>query len=200
VEIDAAFLALLEGWSDPENIAVAGFAYRAHSAFRAAAQLALTGQVPEAFMVVRGSLECALYANHIDVQASAFDAWIERGESENARRRCKTEFAGKNLFASVRSRDSGLAEIAGRMYDRSIDLGAHPNEAGVMSTLTVEESEAETGFVFSYIAGDALPLRLAIKSVSQVGLMVLDIMCLVFPQRCAEQGIADRLAAVKPKF
>lgn len=199
-DIDAAFLALLEGWTDPESIGPAPLAFRAHSAFRVAAQLALSGQVPEAFMVMRGCLENALYANHIDSAAAALDAWLKRADSEAARKRCVSEFAGRNLFGSLRSRDGQLGDMVGKMYERTIDYGAHPNESAVLGSMTVEEGEEHTGYVFAYVTGDGLPLRFALRTLAQVGLMTLDILCLVFPKRASEKRIQDRLKPIKPHF
>jgi hypothetical protein len=200
-EIDDVFLVFLDdNWTDPENVAAAPFAFRAHSAYRAAAQLVLAGQVPEAYMVMRGCLENALYANHIDLSSGAWDAWRNRGESEAARKECVREFSGRNLFGSLRSRNARLGDIAGLMYERTIDLGAHPNEEAVTNSLLVEEKDTHTAFAFSYVAADGPVLRLAMRSLCQTGLMVLDTLCEVFPKHAGERGVETRLAHLKTGF
>src|SRR5436305_1547011 len=61
--VDAAFHRLIDGWIDPEHPQVAMLVVRAFSAFRAATQLAMSGQLTEAYAVARVCLEHGLYGN-----------------------------------------------------------------------------------------------------------------------------------------
>jgi hypothetical protein len=198
--IDEAFLKLVTAWLDPENMKAAAFAFRAHSAYRAAASLALSTQIPESYMVMRGCIENALYANHVDHSPDMWDVWSKRGESEVDRKRCVRAFSGPNLFASLRARDQRLGDITGALYERTIDFGAHPNELGIGSLMDIEETDSGPTFSFSYLCDDGMPLRLCLKSIAQAGLIALDMLCLVFPLRCAETGIPLALSIIKPRF
>ncbi|MDB4912734.1 MAG: hypothetical protein JWM95_378 [Gemmatimonadetes bacterium] len=196
--IDATFIALIEGWMNLGNPIVAGLAVRSFSAFRAAIQLAMSGQLAEAYMVMRGCLEHALYGNYIDLNPASWEIWSQRRKSDEARKLCVKTFAGRNIFAAIRGRSSVVGEIAGGLYERTIDFGAHPNEMAVGTSMEVTE-QADGGLVFgySYLSGDGLPLRLCLKSAAQTGLIVLDIFTLVFPERSAETAIQARLAPIK---
>ena len=196
--IDSAFVAVFDQWLDPENTLVAPLAIRAHSAFRAAAQLSLAGQLPEAYMVMRGCIEHALYGNYIDLHRDAWNVWSKRGDDEAARKLCVRTFSGRNLFDSLRARDHRLGEIAGQLYERTIDFGAHPNELGVGSTMDFEERpDGGISFAYTYLSGDGMPLRLCLKSLAQTGLIVLDILCLIFPKRFAHLKIPQQVLPVK---
>jgi hypothetical protein len=198
--VDSVFLNFLRDWTDPECFGAAPLVIRAHSTYRAAAQLVLSGQIPEAFMIIRGSLECALYANHIDVTPSAFEIWIQRGEGPEAKKRCMTEFSAKKVFASLRERHGGLGDAVGRLYDRTIDFGAHPNQAAVTSSLEVRENDAGVSYEHAYVTRDIGLLRLGARSLCQAGIMVLDILSIVFPKHAEARQIQTSLAPLKPRF
>ena len=197
-DVDSAFAGLIDGWMDPENPFVAPLAVRALSAFRAAAQLCLSGQLPEAYMVMRGCLEFALYGNYIDSTPTAWKIWSGRGADEAARKLCVRTFSGKNLFDTLRARDAQLGEIAGALYERAIEFGAHPNEMAVGSTMEMTEGrDGGLTFAYSFMSGDGMPLRLCIKSLTQTGLIVLDIFALVFPKRSTAAGVQEAIAPIK---
>jgi hypothetical protein len=199
--IDIAFLALIDGWFDPENVFAAPLAVRAFASFRAASQLALSGQLSEAYMVMRGCLEHALYANYMDAIPHSWPIWSKRDDDEAARKLCAKTFSARNLFEALRNRTKPLGDMAGALYERAIEFGAHPNEMAVGSTM--EWKDAKDGghtFEYSFLSGDGLPLRLCLKSVAQTGLIVLDILCLVFPARCRTMRVQEIIAPVKPHF
>lgn len=198
--VDGVFLNFLSDWTDPECFGAAPLVIRAHPTFRVAAQLVLSGQVPEAFMIIRGTLEGALYANHIDVTPNAFDIWIQRSESPDAKKRCMTEFSAKNVFASLRERHGPLGVAIGRLYERTIDFGAHPNQAAVTSSLEVQEHDAGVSYEHAYVTRDIGLLRLGARSLCQAGIMVLDALSLVFPKHAEARQIQKLLAPLKPRF
>ncbi len=199
--IDTAFLALIDGWLDPENVFAAPLAVRSFSSFRAAAQLALSGQLPEAYMVMRGCLEHSLYANYMDANPSSWAVWSKRGADDAARKLCAKTFSGRNLFDALRHRVPPLGEMAGALYERAIEFGAHPNEMAIGSTMEMKETEdGGRTFEYAFLSGDGTPLRLCLKSVAQTGLIVLDILCVVFPVRCKAGRVQEIIARVKPHF
>lgn len=198
--IDEGFLRFIKDWTDPETPTTVTLVPRAHSAFRAATQLTLSGQIPEAYMVMRGCLEYALYANHMAMEPGAFETWRRRDENAASRKKCVREFAGSRLFGSLRKRDNTIGDRAGLLYERAIDFGAHPNELAVGSLMSVEESETVATINHSYLSGDGLPLRLCLKSLGQTGLITLEIFCLLYPKRCKAALVAETVATVKLRF
>jgi hypothetical protein len=192
VDIDALYLSLLTDFKDPEDPLGAGLAIRCHSAFRAAAQLALSGQIPECFMVLRGGLELALYAHHASTSEERAQIWMTRTDSEEAKRRSKQEFTGRAIFPELVSKNPEVGRIASELYERSIEYGAHPNVRGVLTTMTHEEREGEQSFSFTYLTGDNIALQFGMKSWCQNAICALDILELVFPERFEQLRIRER--------
>jgi hypothetical protein len=191
-DIDELYLALFDEYSDPENALGAAFGMRCHSALRASAQLMLAGQIPEGYMVLRGALEHALYAHHASTSDERTQIWMNRGDNEASKKKSASEFSGRNFFPSLRERDQLTGQIVGDLYERCIELGAHPNAMGVTSTLTVGEHQNHYSFDFSYLTGDGLNLRLALKSWSQAAIVCLDIFGMVLSDRFVHLGLHER--------
>ena len=198
--IDEAFLRFIKDWRDPENPATVTLVPRAHSAFRAATQLTLSGQIPEAYMVMRGCLEYALYANHMATEPAAFEAWRRRGEDAATRKTCVREFSGSRLFASLKKQNAAVGERAGKLYERAIDFGAHPNELAVGTLMRIEERETEATVNHAYLSGPGPALQLCLKSLGQTGLIALEIFCLIYPKRCKSALVAETVASITLRF
>lgn len=126
----------------------------------------MAGQVPEAYMVARGCLECALYANYLDAEPSSWDPCRKRGDSDRARKECRNTFIGPNLFAALEQRSRSVADGARMLYEGAIDLGAHPNELAIVQMMDTEP-RADGGLMFTYslLSGDTDALRLCLPSV-----------------------------------
>lgn len=197
-DIDRAFLAVLEGFSDPPDLASIPLIYRAHASYRAAVQLAMGGQAAECYMVLRGVIEHVMYAHHIHLHPASFEIWQTRNEGPEQRKHCKREFAGYRIFTSLRDRDPNLAAKVTRMYERTIDYGAHPNQASVFSSLNIEETEGLVNFEVNYLAHHEHARRFVLRSCAQAGVLVLDIVATVFPDRAMEVGLLESTAVIKP--
>ncbi len=196
-DIDALFAALFEDYVDPEDPLAATFGLRCHSALRAAAQLALSGQLPETYMVLRGALEHALYAHHASSSEKRRQLWSDRGEDDNARKACAIEFSGRNIFPEIRKRDQRIGDVAGRLYERTIDFGAHPNTYALFSSMSTSETETHHRIEFSYIEGDGPAMQLAVRSWSQVAVSCLDVLSLVLPKRFSQLRITERTVLMR---
>jgi bacterioferritin (cytochrome b1) len=79
---------------------------------------------------------------------------------------------------------------ASKLYERTIDLGGHPNERAITSLLSQEEIEDSINFRLDFLVGNTMTLRLALKSTAQVGICSLKIFHNVFPQRFNILGIS----------
>jgi hypothetical protein len=63
--IDEVYGRVVDNLTKPDPILPSFFIPMAHSAFRAAVGLGTAGQVPEAYMVMRGCIETSTYALHV---------------------------------------------------------------------------------------------------------------------------------------
>jgi len=196
-DIDAVFLKLGEHLDNPPNLISPLFVYRSHSAFRAAAGLILAGQVPETYMVARGCLEFALYGLYFAKKPQAFDTWLRRDEGPGEKKEARREFPVGNLLDVLRLADRRCAEVASALYERTIDLGAHPNQLSVFSSMSQTEDKEQFAFDTNYIMADSPPLRLALRSVSQVGVCALDVLRCVFRERFDLIGLTSELRRIR---
>jgi hypothetical protein len=148
-------------------------------------------------MVGRGCLEFALYGLYFAKKPETFDTWTARNEGAAQKTKVRKEFPVGNLMEVLRSADRRCAEVATALYERTIDLGAHPNQLSVFSSLAQSEDEARVAFDTNYIMADSPPLRLALRSVTQIGVCALDVLKCVFSQRFELLGLVDELRPIR---
>jgi hypothetical protein len=173
------------------------FLVRSHSAYLAGVRLALSGQVPEAYMVLRGSIESALYGFYVARKPSVCEVWLRRDEDDAAKKKVIREFKVSNLFQVLELEDNKLKEIARLLYERTIDYGGHPNQQALLSVMKQQSKEAVTTFQSAYMIGNEPALKLCLKSCAQIGTCALSIMYLVFRERFDLLGASHELENLK---
>jgi len=114
---------------------------RAFGAYRAAARLAVSGQVYETAVLRRSILEHAIYAWACGHSQSHRDIWVARANGEPERKAARKAFQWNGLMQLLSTVDQKLATELGNGYDHSIDFGAHPNVEGVNLSSQVVKSE-----------------------------------------------------------
>lgn len=184
------------------------FLGRAHSAFIAAVRLALSGETTESYMVQRGALEDGMYALHIKSDPEELErvkVWLERNDSDKSKHAVIGEFKMGNLRASITREDPKLTPIINTLYDRCVDLGAHPNKLGLLTSAAWSKNEDGVPtfqvFAFSHTQ-DAL--LLALKTCTEVGIAVLRLFACVYHTRFELAGLLQRIHGlenrVEPTF
>jgi hypothetical protein len=131
-DIPATFDIAVQNMDRTPNWFASFFLIRSHAAYLAGVRLALSGQIPEAYMVSRGSLECALYGLYVARNPLIQETWLRRDEDELSRKRVREEFKAGNLFKLLELEDGRLRSIAGDLYERTIDYGGHPNQQALL--------------------------------------------------------------------
>jgi hypothetical protein len=86
------------------------------------------------FMLLRGLIENGLYAVHIKADATRGRIWMARHHTAEDERRVRSEFTVGRVLDTVHARNSDLARIVRVLYDRCLDLGAHPTQHGHFAT------------------------------------------------------------------
>jgi hypothetical protein len=196
-EIDSVYCLLLANLFNTPEWASAFFLLRAHCSYLAGARLALSGQVAESYMPLRGCLEAALYGLHISRYPAAGEMWARRHENSTWRSKVRAEFSINNVFRTLESVDRNNAEIARELYERTIDYGAHPNERAFLSNMQKIRKGGNIEFRLIYLTGDNPPLRLALKTTAQVGVCAFDIFETIFRIRVTSLGIDRTLRMLK---
>lgn len=148
-------------------------------------------------MVLRGCIEAALWGLYLSRHKDSRETWLQRHNDEATLKRVKAEFKIANLFANLKLADPTTHKAAKFLYDRTIDYGAHPNEAALTSLLHKTEENSTIKFNLSYLSGDTPAFRLALKTTAQVGVSSLLVFKNVFRERFAILGIDGRLDKLK---
>jgi hypothetical protein len=183
----------------PEFIA-GFFLIRTHSSFRGAVRLCLSGQVAEAYMVLRGCLESALYGLYVTDDTDRQEIWLRRHEDEASRRRVQNEFTIRNVLNRLQAVDAKTHEIARQLYDRTIDYGGHPNERAINAQIKTESSDSRADFTAEYFLCGDLPHKASLISAAQIGICCLDLFNNIFKDRYRILGIDDRLDELRREF
>lgn len=196
-DINASFGDATQNMDRAQDWFASFFLFRAHSAYLAGIRLALSGQVPEAYMVLRGSLECALYGLYVARKPSVSKIWLRRDEDEVSRRKVRKEFKVANVFQVLELEDQKLRKIAGNLYERTIDYGGHPNQQAFLSVMKQQSNDSKITFQSAYMIGNEDTLHLCLKSCAQIGICALSIFRLVFRERFDILGISQNLDSMK---
>lgn len=191
--IDEAYLKVAETLGQTPDWLEAAFLVRAHSAFRAGVRLAGSGQVPESYMVLRGSLEWALYAHYLAGNPERERRWLSRADTADTRKKGRNEFSVGAVLRRLAAQSSRVGSLARDLYEHLSEYGAHPNDLALAASSTLEKGANDHQLKTAYIAPDGLPARLALKTGARVGVCNLWIFRFVFSERFDILGITDEL-------
>lgn len=198
--IDQLYSDMIENLSQSPEF-VAGFLLvRTHSSFRGAACLSLSGQVAEAYVVLRSCLESALYGLYVAGDPNRQEVWLRRHDDEASRQCVRREFTIRNVLNHLQPIDSKTHDIAQSLYDRTIDYGGHPNERAVSTQIETETDGSRASFTAEYFLCGDLAQQVSLKSCAQIGICCLDIFYNVFRDRYRLLGIDERLDEIRRGF
>jgi hypothetical protein len=195
--VESALRLICENLKDPRDKFAPFFLLKAHSSFLSAANLAMAGSAPEAFMVMRGCLESALYGLYVNRNADSFEVWLRRNEDDAAKKRTRTAFMIGNMWKCLGGVDAGLQREAAALYERAIDMGGHPNAASLMTALNISKKDGGMHFELAYLTANPEMIRGSMKSVAQTGVTALGIFRHVFKERYDLLGLTSRLPMLR---
>lgn len=165
---------------------------RAQSAFLAATRLGLSGQFNEAQLVVRAIVEQSWYALHIARDPSPparANLWWCRNDDAEALARCRAEFKVGRVRASHEAVDAETATSLRLLYDMAIDYGAHPNQKGLLASVTRSESGNRVDYSVGILHPDAITVKLATRMACWGGIGCLKVIQCIYPERFALVGL-----------
>lgn len=192
--IDGVFRRAIDGMHNARAWFAGFFLLRAHAAYLGAVRLSTSGQLPEAYMVLRGCLENALYGLFIHENPGLREVWLRRHDAAASKQRVKDEFRIGRMLNLLEARDPATGWPARDLYERTIGFGAHPNEMALLTVLRQAQGEGVVRFDLNYLSDGSTPaLVLCLKTNAQVGVCGLKIFRLVVPERFDILGISDEL-------
>jgi len=176
------------------------FFNRSHSAFLAASGIAWGGQLAEAQPVLRLCLEFGGYGFYIGEDALRRDQWLARNVSSKTRDQVRNEFSHGNIKRAIKAVDPRLGSQYDELYQRLVDLGAHPNALGLSLGMTKEGEGDAIKYGTTYLHGDDEHLETTLFTSVQVGLVVLHLMHLAFPVQLKVFGLDGALAMLRSRY
>jgi hypothetical protein len=156
-------------------------AMSAHADYLAAVGAALRGQSPATFMILRGSLESALYAYLVSVDSADGDIWLNRHKDLEA---SKSRFTANRAIQKLRAHDPNLADIARDGYQWMIEFGAHPNPRSILEHVRFNEAHADGDRPVSLIyiqSSDALAVIRCLSACVENACAILAVLCHASP-------------------
>jgi hypothetical protein len=179
VAIDRAFFEVRQQWANPNPLAAMLFV-RCHSAFRTAAGLAAAGQAVESYVINRAVLESAAYALHIFRNPDLGTLWLNRHQDDASMAAMREAFSHRKVQTTVTAVNRHAGERFEMLYQRTIDLGGHPNERSVTGNMSMVNEPDRLIMRVNHLVDDGPTFDLALKSTAQCGVCSLEILQGVF--------------------
>lgn len=200
LEIHRIFLKIADNMNEcPELIAIS-LLLRTHSAFLGAVRLCLSGQNPEAYMLLRGCLESALYSLYMVGNTQRQEIWVKRHDDDAARKECQNVFQISKAKRHLELIDRKAFAIVERLYEVTIDHGGHPNQRSVLPQLDIAEDSHRVNFKMDHLQCGNIIQIVCLKLTTQVGICCLDILYHVLPHRFRILGIDVQLDELRKGF
>ena len=199
-DINRIFERLGDGLDNTPEVFSLFFVRRTHASYLGAVRLSISAQLCEAYMVLRGCLENALYGLYFFKNPESRRVWLNRHDNAESRRLAGREVKYQKLLACLKSANKHTSETADELYDRTIDYGAHPNERALSQSLTrLNLTKERWEFSMSYLSEDFAPFRACLLTSARVGVCSLDIFREVFKERFDILGISDDLGNLRER-
>jgi hypothetical protein len=192
-DIDAVYRLMLENLGQSQEFVSGFFLIRTHCSYLGATRLALSGQLAEAYMVLRGCLESALYGLYVAGSPYRQEIWLRRHDDEESEKRTKGEFQVRKVMDHLKEKDERTQAITQKLYDTTIDYGAHPNERAISSQITTTTDGTRANFSAEVFIVGNIPHAACMKSAARIGVCCMDIFSHVFRTRYEILGIDVRL-------
>src|SRR5215831_17615590 len=120
---------------NPKPVMAGVLFLRCQYAYKAAAGMALSGQVVETFVMMRSCLEYAGYALAMFNNPALESVFMSRHMSAQEMQLQKQRFRISKVKKVIVTFDAKLADIFNDLYERSIGFGGHPNPHAAMSAV-----------------------------------------------------------------
>jgi hypothetical protein len=196
--IDNAYISIVENLQNPPDWFVAMFLPRTHSAYRAAAHLALAGQIPESFMLMRGCVEHAVYGFYLHHNPKSPHRMAASARQRQGRAGgCATNLRLAQCSSLSPKHDASLGLAVKKLYNRTIERGAHPNEKGISQSARYSQNDRQHRIDFSYLSSHNKPSAACLKSTAQVGVAGLKLLRHTMPERFDLLGVTAKIEALQ---
>lgn len=179
-----------------EHIAIMLFA-RMTAGQSAAERLLFAGQLYEAQALMRSAVECGVYGCVLRHDPALRQIWANRGKSNAARERCREAFGWNGLLRVLDAHSHGLRGLIKPAYEQLIDMGAHPNSAGVGAGIQLRKSDnggTTMRTVFSRVEAESFGA--VVRQHLGVLHIGFELVRVAAPERIERSGVAEKVARI----
>lgn len=169
------------------------FVAMSHATYLAAVQLSTSGQLPPSYMASRGILEASIYGWWVNERPELKKIWSNRDESEAAKNLVKNSFKIGDIRKALKAKTPAFENQFGIAYERTIDMGAHPNAAALWTNMTDPDENGESTYLYINQERPAQPVAVLTSAFSAVTGLVLfldafrdALIATAFPQRISD--------------
>jgi hypothetical protein len=177
--------------------AVVIFVPMAHADFLAAARLALGGELPVSAVAARSCVENSLYAFYLHRNPQLREVWVGRNESDEARKQVRKYFTYAKMITTLTTYAQATGRQVDLAYQRSIDLGGHPNIMKVFVNL-IEHKPANPEWL--YVNLQEADVTVAIRNVAMGAMAALNTFKLIWPLTFSSTKGADIVNEIREMF
>lgn len=182
---------------DPPRQTSAKLFNRAFATYRAAARLAISGQLFEVTVLARSVLESCVYAWACGHSEAHRTAWERRSDGDDMRHAARRAFRWRELLDLLAHQNGDLAANVGILYEQLIDMGAHPNVEGVaLSADVAEAGDGKMRIGTIHLHGDSEAIRLAILELLRATCLGYALLELIIGARLRILGVDRNIAVV----
>ena len=200
IEIDNFFLNLINSLNDKNQNAFEGLMLlSSHSSFRSSAEFAMQGRTAETMGLNRNVIEYAAYAIYFFSNPELITVWSTREDSVENRNAVKQHFKYYKMKNAIGKLDNNIGKNVNRLYEETIDLGAHPNESALFRRLLLDKNpdtrKITMGIKYLQSGEDAHvdTLRVTIE----VGISVLECFGLIYSEEYDNKNLSVQIEQLK---
>ncbi len=150
-----------------------------------------SGQVTEAYVLLRACLENSLYSFYVTTDPQLPAIWSVREDNDGAKKKCRDTFTVRKIFDEVKKQAPQVKADAHREYELCIDRGGHPNKHSVSPNLKVSDDGLHDDLLIFNNTEGIVPL--SILSILRVVDAVFQIEALAFPGVFTQPNLSVRI-------
>lgn len=198
-DVDRAFRTLVENLGGSADPLAAVQVVRAHGSLLAAASLATSGQLAEAYELMRSVLAAGLQGLFIAGDAERQKTWLARNDDPSSRGRRDDEFTPARMHRHLEKIDATTAAIFDKLDGRAAEQSDHPNaNMGHFGAAANGKRGAEPlGVEQTYFAVGHETQRFCLRSLAQVGICTLSLFFYAFPELYRSAGLDAQLTKLR---
>ncbi len=200
IQIDKLFLNLIDSLNyNNQNTFEGLMLLSSHAAFRSSAEFAMQGRTAETMGLNRNVIEYGAYAIYFFANPELVKVWSTREDSIENRKAVKQNFTFNKMKDAIFKLDTCIGESVSGLYEKTIDLGAHPNESALFRRLLLHKNSdtKKVTMGIKYLQGGELAHTDTLRVTVETGITVLKCFGLIYSDEYKQKNLSVQLEQLK---